>query len=145
MRRTRLRTKGKSETAKIKAEIQSLLRQIVMIRDGGCILRAKRKCGGEIGETVIQADHLITRANSATYGESRLVVCLCIRCHGWKHWHKEAYDFLVKSVLPKETVELWEKCQEESWIPQRTGIYDWQLVKLSLEKELEELLANKQT
>jgi hypothetical protein len=49
-----------------------------------CILRNIRHCGGEpgftfledgvIGKVVLQADHLITRANSATYADSRLVV-----------------------------------------------------------------------
>lgn len=127
--------RGTSETSVLKEEIQALLREVVMARDGGCILRKTRPCSPD---DVIQADHLITRGNSATYADSRLVVCLCRTHHGWKHWHKEEYDALVKSILPKETVELWEKCERESWKPQRTGAYDWKLAIIALKKELKE-------
>jgi hypothetical protein len=34
-----------------------------------------------------QADHLTTRANSATYADTRLIVCACKGAHGWKKWH----------------------------------------------------------
>jgi len=33
---------------------------------------------------VLLADHLITRANSATFADSRLVVCVCKSCHAFK-------------------------------------------------------------
>ena len=112
-RKTPLHKKGKSDNTEIRDTIQSLLREIVMIRDGGCILRKYRRCGGEIGQVVIQADHLITRSNSATFADERLVVCLCKSCHGWKHWHEKEYDALVKRILPKNRVELWEKCELE--------------------------------
>lgn len=124
-RRTPLAAHGKSDTALLKEEIQALLRQIVIHRDGGCILRKHRFCGGEVGTAVLQADHLITRANSATYADHRLVVCLCRPCHGWKHWHKEEYDALVKSILEPERVALWEACERDSWKPHRMTTYDW--------------------
>jgi len=38
-KRSKLRVVGHSTTAEIKQEIQSILRQIVIRRDGGCILR----------------------------------------------------------------------------------------------------------
>jgi hypothetical protein len=46
--KTRLRIKGISETAELKDEIQCLVRDIVIIRDGGCILRnyPGHKCSG---------------------------------------------------------------------------------------------------
>lgn len=87
--RTPLAKKGKSETALIKKEIQTLLRELVMECDGGCILRDVR-CGHEIGDPgiVFQAEHLIERSNSATYADPRLVVCICKGCHYWKHVKK---------------------------------------------------------
>lgn len=124
---------GKSESSIQKREIQRLVREIVILRDKGCILRHTRRCGGEIGESVLQADHLVTRANSATYGDTRLIVCLCRPCHGgYKQWHKPQYDLLVRSILPKERVALWDLA-EANRTPQKM---DWKLVILGLEQEL---------
>jgi len=39
MKRSALCIKGISETAELKQEIQDLVRAIVIIRDGGCLLR----------------------------------------------------------------------------------------------------------
>lgn len=139
MKKTSLRKNSLSPTAVLKREIQRLLREVVIARDKGCILRFLRHCGGEVGKRTIQADHLITRANSATYGDSRLVVCVCSGCHLWKKYNKEEYDALVKTILPKDIVELWEKCQKDSWRPKRTTSYDWKLQLLALKQELEHL------
>lgn len=126
---------SKSDTATLKREIQALLRAIVIQRDGGCILKKIRHCT----DTVLQADHLITRANSATYADSRLVVCVCRSCHAWKslgsNMRKGQYDALVKTILPPERVELWERAEEYLWRPHRTGAADWKLAKLVLERE----------
>ncbi len=129
------------ETAKdIKIEIQATLRQIVMLRDKKCILFGIR-CNNEIGDDGIvwQAEHLIERSNSGTYGDSRLVVLVCKNCHGWKHFTKsnhDQYDKWVRTKLSKERVELWDKCREDSW---KTSKMDWKLVLLQLKQELREL------
>ena len=138
LKRTKLRVAGTSDNATAKREIQSTLREFVMLRDGGCILRDIRHCGGEIGKAVMQADHLLPRSNAETYADERLVVLLCRPCHGgFKQWHKEEYDRLVKSILPKEIVELWEKCEEGR--RGKTGKYDWRLELISLNQRLEKL------
>jgi hypothetical protein len=85
---------------------------------------------------VLQADHLITRANSATFADTRLIVCLCRTCHGWKKWNEKQYDSLVKTLISKERVELWDKCLKDSWRPIKTGVSDWQLHILALNQEL---------
>jgi hypothetical protein len=119
--------KGVSDTAELKEEIQRLVRDIVMIRDGGCIPRDESgvpACSGfrRDGEQILQADHLITRANSATYADTRLIVCVCKGHHGWKHWHEREYNaFLKEQVLSPEIVALWERCERDSWKPVRTG------------------------
>lgn len=127
-----LATLGKSDTAKTKQRIQALLRSIVIARDGGCILRNIRHCT----DTVWQADHLITRANSATYGDSRLVVCVCRSCHAWKslgsNMHKAEYDYLVSTLLPPDRVVLWDRCEKESWRPHPVRANDWLLVEAAL-------------
>lgn len=144
MKRTKLRVAGVSDTARDKREIQALVRLICAYRDGGCVLRNLRHCGGEatvqegkiVSNNVIQADHLITRANSATYSDTRLIVCLCKNCHAWKKWHEAEYNDLVKTVLPKERVELWERCEQERRT-YKTHKMDWKFAILFLKKELE--------
>ena len=142
--RGRLRVAGVSDTATLKQEIQSTLRSIVILRDGGCILRNIpfiTQCNGyrKDGELVLQADHLITRANSATYADTRLVVCVCKGHHGWKEYHKEEYDELVRNILSPERVKLWREAQENSWRPSRTGASDWKLELIALKLEYEKL------
>ncbi len=134
-----LRKASKSPVAVIKRRIQALVREIVILRDKGCILRDSRRCGGLPGipGVVLQADHLISRANSATYGDTRLIVCLCRPCHGgYKQWHKPEYDALVRTVISKERVALWDMAQADSHRPHKV---DWKLVELSLIKELADL------
>jgi hypothetical protein len=147
MKRTKLRVKGISSISQLKDDIQYLVRLIVTIRDGGCILRSVRGCGAiasvlddkVVSDTTIQADHLITRANSATYADTRLIVCLCKGCHGWKHWHEKEYDEMVKKILPKDRVELWKKCEEDMHA-HKTCKKDWAMEKLILEQEYKKLL-----
>ena len=61
---------------------------------------------------MLQADHLITRGNNATYAALRLVVCLCMSCHGWKslgsNRRKAQYDEWLKALISPERVALWE-------------------------------------
>jgi hypothetical protein len=132
MKRTKLRIAGHSTVSEQKREIQSIVRSIVILRDGGCILRKIRYCE----DPVLQADHLITRSNSATYADTRLIVCLCRSCHGWKHWNEKQYDELVKRILPKDRVDLWDRCLKDSWRPMRTSSQDWKMAILYLKNEL---------
>lgn len=90
-----LHARADNETNDIKDRIQDLVRDIVIARDGGCIFRdapfevtqgSGPPCGGyaKDGHLILQADHLITRANGATYSDTRLLVCVCRNHHGWK-------------------------------------------------------------
>ncbi len=111
-----------------------------MIRDKGCILRNVR-CGAVMGDTgvVWQADHLISRSNSATFGDTRLIVLICQSCHGWKsiggNARKAEYDTMVKRILPKERVALWEIAEADK----RPHKEDWTLTEISLQRELQHL------
>ncbi len=151
MKRSRLRVAGVSSTAQDKKEIQRLVRLIVTHRDGGCILRNLRHCGGEatveyvyeqvalvpkiFSNNIIQADHLVTRANSATYADTRLIVCLCKGCHMWKKYHEAEYNKLVRTQLPNDRKLLWDKCEEQRHA-HKTKKMDWKLEIINLKNEL---------
>lgn len=140
-RYSKLKMRSDSDTSLLKERIQDTLRLLVMLRDGGCILRnvyGIPGCNGhkKNGELVLQADHLITRANSATYADSRLVVCVCKGHHGWKKYHENQYNEVVKKVIEPERVLLWEKCEAERWRATPMGAYDWKLSLIVLEREL---------
>jgi hypothetical protein len=147
MRKTKLKLVGDNDTATLKKEIQRLVRLIVTHRDGGCILRKLRRCNVEAfvdenqeivaTSSFIQADHLVTRANSATFADTRLIVCVCNGCHAWKNWNKESYDKLVRTQLSNATKTLWDKC-EEARHRHQTKKMDWKMEILALQKELKE-------
>jgi hypothetical protein len=147
MKRVKLRLQSHSETAELKREIQAVAREIVMLRDGGCILRSIRRCNGVPGLAVLQADHLITRSNNATYADTRLIVCVCRPRHAWKslgnnqrkaeyNQRKAEYDALVKRHLPPKRVKLWEQAEADKYRPHRMGTYDWLLELTALKTEL---------
>lgn len=145
MKRSRLRVAGVSDTAQDKKEIQRLVRLIVTHRDEGCILRNLRRCNVNAfvdedekvvaSSSYIQADHLVTRANSATFADTRLIVCVCNGCHMWKKYHEKEYNQLVRTQLPNARKILWDKC-EEARQSHRTSKMDWKLEILNLRKEL---------
>ena len=89
-----------------------VLRQGIIARDGGCILRGKRYCNGLPGvpSVVLQADQLITRQNNAIFADIQVVVCPCKHCHSWNlpavHIRKARYDQLVKTLLSSDRVVL---------------------------------------
>lgn len=146
-RRARLRVVGVSTTSELKQEIQGLVRQIVIIRDGGCIFRKEKGhvCTGfaKDGHLILQADHLLPRSNSATFAATRLIVCVCKGIHGWKsvgsNLRKAQYDERIKKLLPKETVELWKRCEQDRWRPTRMTAYDWKATIVALKQELSTL------
>lgn len=143
MKKTPLRKQGISESAKLKRDIQALVRAIVIKRDGGCVLRAVYgvpRCNGyrNDGQMILQADHLISRGNSATYGDTRLIVCLCQGHHGWKsvgsNLRKAEYDAVIRAkVLSPERVALWDLAEHDRFKAQPQ---DWKLVKIALTQEL---------
>lgn len=145
MRRSAIRVAGHSTVSDLKEEIQALLREICLLRDGKCVLYGI-KCGHEVGMEgmVWQAEHLIERSNSATYADSRLVVLVERSCHFWKHLKKsnhDQYDEWAKSKMPPERVKLWERCARDAWMPKRTGESDWRLAIVVLKQELAALKA----
>lgn len=124
MKRSRLRLVGKSPQSLMKVEIQALLREIVIKRDGGCIMRhykneinnQYRECGGwtKDGRLILQAEHLHTRANAASFSDTRLVICLCQRHHiYYKPQHSNEYYRIVKKHIGPERTKLLKAVEED--------------------------------
>lgn len=81
-RRAPLRASSKEPIAQAKVRIQARIREIVIARDGGCVLRHYPEagpcaCRKSDGSLILQAEHLVTRAASRYYADLRNVVCLC--------------------------------------------------------------------
>lgn len=122
-------TLGKETTTELKKQIQAKLRQFVIERDGGCFLRHYPEagaCGGRKndGDLILQAEHLETRANSASFADERLVVCICLLHHiHWKPQHSKRYNDLAEDFIGKERSELWKRVRED-YKPHKM---DWKL------------------
>lgn len=145
-RKTHLKVVGSSDTAEIKREIQYIAREIVIQRDGGCILRDLHydgipECNGYAnnGQLILQCDHLITRSNSATFADTRLMVCVCKGHHSWKslgsNARKREYDELVRTLISLERVKLWDACERDSWKPNRGAAFNWAVTLAALKQE----------
>lgn len=125
LRRTPLRTKGRNPTALMKEKIQAILREIVILRDGGCIFRhykneinsQYRECGSrptKDGHMILQAEHLHTRANASSFSDTRLVICICERHHiHYKPQHSDEYYRIVKKHIGPERAKLLEAVQND--------------------------------
>src|SRR3990167_10149519 len=114
MKRSYLSRIGKSDTAKAKKEIQALVRDIVIIRDGGCLLRNIKgiaPCNGYAGDDnhlVLQADHLVTRGKNVGYATTDLIICLCKGHHTAKTFtEKERYEDIIRGLIGKRRERLW--------------------------------------
>lgn len=141
---------GHSDTADLKADIQALLRHIVILRDGGCFLRHFRhridpqyeECGPtrSDGLLVLQAEHLHSRANASAFSDSRLVVCCCQRHHiYYKAQHSAEYNELAREFIGPERSKLWDRVRED----RRAYKVDLKLAKVALEAELRGLQKDK--
>ena len=49
---------------------------------------------------------------------------------------RNEYDGIVRQLIGIERMTLWQRCEEDSWRPKRTGAYDWKLAVLTLKKKL---------
>ena len=125
---------GRETTKELKEQIQAKLRQHVIKRDSGCWLRNYPEagaCGGrkKDGDLILQAEHLHTRANSASYADERLVLCICLHHHiHWKPQHSKRYNELAEDFIGEERSELWKRVRED-YKPHKM---DWKLELLRL-------------
>lgn len=136
MKKSYLKRKGQSETALIKDEIQTKLRQYAIERDGGCVFRDYPEtgaCGGhrKDGELILQYDHLNSRSNAISYADERLGICVCKRHHlFYKRQYPAKYEELARKVIGKERCKLLDQVRADY----RTYKMDWKLELLRLNK-----------
>lgn len=141
LKRSKLRLVGKSSSTDLKKEIQALLREIGIIRDGGCVLRhypVSGKCGGyrNDGNLILQAEHLNSRSNTATFGDMRNIVILCQRHHIYfKPQSSSIYWELIERHIGKERWEWFKRARDDK----RHYKVDLLLIKLALEQDLKKL------
>lgn len=132
-----LRKKAKNPVSKTKGRIQALLRLRAIERDGGCVLRdypITGECGPykADGDLILQAEHLVGRANSISYGDLDNIVCLCMKHHFYfKKQHGALYWSLIEEIIGPER---WEKVQawERDKSPHRMYASDWLRIEESL-------------
>src|SRR3990167_7195154 len=74
---------AKTDTAECKVRIQAILRDIVIIRDKHCVYGTHPEAT-PCDETVMQCDHLVSRARPHLYHDTEDVVLVCKKHHGWK-------------------------------------------------------------
>ena len=137
-----LRRQGKSETSKLKREIQGYLRTLAIKRDGGCVLRTFFSddippCNGytKNGDLILQYDHLNPRGFNVSYADIRLGVTLCKGHHGWKKWNKERYDGVVRELIGEERAALWDKVKTDRR-SHPMGAYEWAKIAIALKAEI---------
>src|SRR3990167_11522245 len=120
-----------SPVSQAKKRIQALVRDIVIKRDGGCILRGRKDiapCNGyrADGELILQADHLITRGKNIGFADTRLIVCLCKGHHTAKTFDQsDIYEPLIREKIGSERADLWAKCKADRKSYPMSA-WDWQ-------------------
>lgn len=133
----------KGDTAQdVKKRIQALLRKLAIKRDGGCVLRHYPEagaCGGygpKSGELILQAEHLVTRAKSVSYGDMRNIVCLCSHHHGnWKPRNSRLYwELIERHIGPSRYA--WVKRVEADQQAHHFTAHDWRMIELDLTQQL---------
>ncbi len=143
MKRSRLKKKGSSKVSVIKDKIQGALRAKAFERDKTCVIGQNlhmvplvyRECGPfrNDGEMILQAEHLVGRANSASYADMDNIVLICQRHHFYfKKQHPLRYAEIIKKHIGPER---WQKVQdyEQNMKPTHMVLADWK-------KRLDELI-----
>jgi len=141
LKRTKIRVVGQTEPAELKRDIQAIIREMAIIIDGGCFLRhypEAGQCSGfrKDGELILQAEHLITRGNTATFGDMRNIVCICRHHHG--HFKPEQgmlYWELVRRYVGEKRWK-WIQLAEADKSPHKV---DLKLLKVVLEQDLNKM------
>lgn len=136
-----MRQTSKTPSAQAKKRIQALIREIAIARDGGCILRNYPESGNcgyytAAGNLVLQAEHLVSREHSVSYGDMRNIVCLCNNHHMYfKKKNGLLYWELVRKHIGADRWE-WVKIVEADRKPYPMSSHDWLKVEVALIQDL---------
>ncbi len=139
-----MRQHSKTPSSLAKQDIQRLAREIVILRDGGCIMRDLPEFGqcngfrGD-GELILQANHLITRGKNVGYANTLLIVCMCKGHHKGFHSQREKeYRAAIGKLIGAKRRALLKRVEEDRKIYNMTAS-DWFKEVWALKAELEEL------
>ena len=138
-RKKGLSSKGKSDTARAKDEIQKLLRALAIKNQKECWVKLQGIT--EFGECdeVQQYDHLETRAKNISYADPRLGVLVCKRHHFYhgspRREQVEQYENLVREFIGPERAKLWERVRKDTKSYPKL-LWDWQKDIMFLKAEL---------
>ena len=119
MKKTQLRVVGTSNASILKRDIQEILREIGIVRDGGCVFRdfpETGKCGGyrKDGKLILQFDHLNSRIHAISFSDSRLGILVCKRHHLYfKKQYPVKYEEIARKVIGKERCDLLDKVRAD--------------------------------
>lgn len=144
LRRSALRKVSKDDVPQCKGRIQGILREIVILRDGGCVLRHYPEagaCGGyrNDGELILQGEHLNTRSRNISFAESKNIVCLCKHHHlHFKPQYSQLYwELIERHIGPKRWA--WYKRVRDDQRTYHCTLWDWQKMEIGLTQELQAL------
>ena len=141
MKRCKLRVKGHSETAELRDEVQRLLREIALVRDGGCVLRHYPETGAcgcrrKDGELIQQFDHLNSRVHSNSFSDPRLGVIVCKRHHFYfKKQYPALYEKCVRDQIGEKRCKLLDAVRAD----RKSHKVDLVLAIVGLNQELKKL------
>jgi hypothetical protein len=116
----RLNRVKKSSIARLKRELDKLVSQIVILRDGGCVVCGKR--------TNLQCGHLFSRAHLSTRWSLVNCNCQCSGCNFKHEFDTYPYTYWFFERYGKDE---WDKLHEE-----------YMTIKKWTRSELEELKSN---
>lgn len=143
MKRTKIRKKGKSEISQCKTRIQALLRDLAIIRDGGCVMKHYQetgKCGGrkKNGELILQFDHLHSRTNSTAWNLD-LGICVCLRHHFYyKRQYPFEYERYAIDNIGKKREELLYRTRADNK-PYSMKLHNWLFIEMGLTQDIKRL------
>jgi hypothetical protein len=134
-----MRTHAKTETARLKNEVQKLVRAICIKRDKHCILSGVPLKNGGGCSQVLQAHHLVTRGKNIGYADTRLIVLICTAHHSAITWatgeEKRSYDALIKKKIGKARSTLLARAEADQQAHPMDS-YAWGKEIIALKEEL---------
>ena len=134
----------KLTVSELKKKIQAKLREKAIERDKTCVVGQHPsslppqwlRCGRyrKDGQMVVQAEHLVTRANSASFADMDNIILLCSNHHGYfKPQHGWLYWEIVRFHIGEKR---WNKIKkwELDHTPHHMVTADWRLALENLDK-----------
>lgn len=124
------RVKRRPERSVLDAECMGYIKQIVRLRDGGCVTPSP-SCGG-----YLTASHWQKRAKQYTRYDMRNINCQCSNCNGRHNNYTSYYDvFMLKKYGYDVCLELSERAS----ITWKWSIIQLREIRDNLKEELDKL------